>query len=42
MQDPIRLEQLRQWLHGQKVSARLPPDQAQWLDGLWRAAFGGR
>ena len=40
IQDRIRLEQLRQWLHGQKVSARLPADQVQWLDGLWRAAFG--
>jgi hypothetical protein len=41
MQDRIRLEQLRQWLHGQAGSARLPADQVVWLDGMWRAAFGG-
>jgi hypothetical protein len=41
LEDRVRLEQLRQWLHGQAVSVRLPPDQVQWLDGLWRSAFGG-
>jgi hypothetical protein len=41
MMDRVRLEQLRQWLHGQAVSVRLPADQVQWLDGLWREAFGG-
>ena len=41
MQDRVRLEQIRQWLHGQAVSVRLPADQVLWLDGLWRAAFGG-
>jgi hypothetical protein len=41
MQDRIRLEQLRQWLHGQSVSVRLPVDQVVWLDGMWRAVFGG-
>ena len=39
MMDRIRLEQLRQWLHGQAVSVRLQADQVQWLDGLWRKAF---
>jgi hypothetical protein len=41
MQDRIRLEQLRQWLQGQAGSVRLPADQVVWLDGMWRAAFGG-
>jgi hypothetical protein len=41
MQDRIRLERLRQWLHGQAVSVRLPVDQVVWLDGMWRAVFGG-
>ncbi|WP_268885150.1 hypothetical protein [Belnapia arida] len=41
MQDRVRLERLRQWLHGQAVAVRLPEDQVKWLDGLWRAAFGG-
>ena len=39
--DRVRLEQFRQWLHGQAVSVRLPADQVQLLDGLWREAFGG-
>jgi hypothetical protein len=38
--DRVRLDQLRQWLHGQAVSVRLPEDQVLWLDGLWREAFG--
>jgi hypothetical protein len=41
MQDRVRLEQLRQWLHGQPVAVRLPADQVKWLDGLWSEAFGG-
>ncbi|MBL6079692.1 hypothetical protein JMJ56_16865 [Belnapia sp. T18] len=41
LQDRVRLERLRQWLHGQAGSVRLPADQVQWLDGLWRAAFAG-
>ena len=40
MQDRVRLEQLREWLHGQPVKVRLLPDQAKWLDGLWSEAFG--
>jgi hypothetical protein len=40
MMDRLRLEQLRQWLLGQAVSVRLPEDQVQWLDGLWRQSFG--
>ena len=39
--DRIRLEQLRQWLHGQAVPVRLPADQVLWLDKLWREVFGG-
>ena len=39
LQDRVRLEQLREWLHGQPVKVRLLPDQVRWLDGLWRAAF---
>jgi hypothetical protein len=39
--DQVRLEQIREWLHGQAVSVRLQADQVLWLDGLWRAAFGG-
>jgi hypothetical protein len=39
--DQVRLEQIREWLHGQAVSVRLPADQVLWLDRLWRAAFGG-
>ena len=41
LQERVRLEQLRQWLHGQAVTVRLPADQVLWLDGLWQAAFGG-
>ena len=40
MQDRVRLEQIRQWLHGQAVSVRLSADQVLWLDELWRTAFG--
>ena len=39
LQDRIRLERLRQWLQGQPAPVRLPEDQVQWLDGLWREAF---
>lgn len=39
--DRVRLDHLRLWLHGQPVSVRLPADQVQWLDRLWREAFGG-
>jgi hypothetical protein len=39
MMDRVRLERLRQWLHGQAVSVRLPANQVQWLDRLWRDAF---
>ena len=41
LQDRVRLEQQREWLHGQPVKVRLQPDQVRWLDGLWGAAFGG-
>ena len=41
MHDRMKLEQIREWLHGQRVSVRLPADQVLWLDGLWQAAFGG-
>ena len=37
--DRIQLDHLRLWLHGQAVSVRLPADQVQWLDRLWREAF---
>jgi hypothetical protein len=40
MMDRVWPEQLSLWLHGQAVSVRLPAEQVQWLDGLWRAAFG--
>jgi hypothetical protein len=40
-QDRMRLDHLRLWLLGQPVSVRLPVDQVQWLDELWREAFGG-
>ncbi|WP_268885172.1 hypothetical protein [Belnapia arida] len=40
LQDRVRLERLRQWLQGQPVAVRLPADQVQWLDGMWRSAFG--
>ena len=40
--DRIQLDHLRLWLHGKPVSVRLPTDQVQWLDQLWREAFGGR
>jgi hypothetical protein len=39
--DRVRLEQIREWLQGQAVAVRLPTDQVLWLDGLWRAGFGG-
>jgi hypothetical protein len=41
MMDRVRFEQIREWLHGQAVSVRLPEDQVQWLDGLWQQSFGG-
>jgi len=37
----VRMEQMRQWLHCQPVTARLPAECVAFLDELWRRAFGG-
>ncbi|WP_431305325.1 hypothetical protein [Sediminicoccus sp. BL-A-41-H5] len=36
-----RMEQMREWLHGRPVAARLPAECVAFLDDLWRRAFGG-
>ncbi|MGK7864516.1 hypothetical protein [Falsiroseomonas sp. E2-1-a4] len=36
-----RMEQMRAWLHGKPVKARLPAECVAFLDDLWRRAFGG-
>lgn len=38
--DRVRLEQWRQWLVGKPVATRLPASKIEWIDGLWRQAFG--
>lgn len=38
--DSVRLERLRQWLHGKPVAVRLPAEHLEWIDALWRRSFG--
>ncbi|MGK7871450.1 hypothetical protein [Falsiroseomonas sp. E2-1-a20] len=38
--DRVRLERWRQWLVGKPVATRLPATDIEWIDGLWRQAFG--
>jgi hypothetical protein len=39
--DRMRMERQRAWLLGKPTSARLPHQEIEWLDTLWRKAFGG-
>jgi hypothetical protein len=37
----IRMAQMREWLHGKPVGTRLPAECIEFVDDLWRRAFGG-
>jgi hypothetical protein len=41
LEDRARMERMRAWLLGKRATACLPDDDIQWLDALWRQAFGG-
>lgn len=40
-EDRLRMERQRAWLLGKPTKTRLPAEEIEWLDGLWRKAFGG-